>query len=304
MKLVETLMLAVFAAGAYGAGPAAAADNLCVQLAHTIDTEPQPLELADSTAHVYKSVRGVDLRLHVFRAAAAKGGPGTPAIIFFFGGAWMVGSVTEMAAPAAYFAGRGATSILVDYRVFCRNGVNIVDEVADAKSAVRWVRGHARELGIDPARIVASGGSSGGHLALSTAMFGELDEKTEDRSISSKPNLLVLFYPCVDETTPEEVSYGGDAIGGHGREVSPLYHVAKGLPAIMIFQGTADSLYAENKQYCAADRAAGNACELVEYAGAPHGFFASGGENDNWYEESLRAMDSYLTRLGYLPHQH
>jgi hypothetical protein len=61
-------------------------------------------------------------------------------------------------------------------------------------------------------------------------MFDELDDLVEDRSVSSKPDLLVLFYPCVDETTPEEVSYGGDAIGTHGRDVSPLYHVSKGLP--------------------------------------------------------------------------
>jgi acetyl esterase len=285
----------------FGTASAAAQENLCAQRAGTVGTQPQPASLTGATPYVYKSIQGIDLHLHVFNpAASGKAASKRPAIVFFFGGAWMIGSVTELVRPAEYFSSRGATAILVEYRVFCRSGADIVDEIADAKSAVRWVRSHAGELAIDPDRIVVSGASSGGHLALSTAMFRQWDEAAEDPLVSSKPNLLVLFYPCVDETTPEERSYGGDAIGAHGKDVSPLYHIVAGLPATILFQGTADSLYSENKRYCEAARAKGNRCEFVEYRQAPHGFFHSGGKTADWYAKGLHEMDRFLMRAGYL----
>jgi acetyl esterase len=269
--------------------------NLCVRAANTAQTQPEPLEIEGATAHVYKSINGADLRLHVFTPSSSSPAP-RPAVVFFFGGAWMIGTVTQAAPEARYVASRGAVSILVDYRTFCRDHVNITDEIADAKSAVRWVRSHAGELGVDPHRIAVSGGSSGGHLALSTALFKELDEKTENGSVSSKPDLIVLFYPCVDETTEEELSYGADAIGTYGRDVSPLYHIRAGMPRTIIFQGTADTLYGENKTYCDEARTKGNACEFVEFAEAPHGFMLQ----SRWYKEALPRLDEFLRRQGYL----
>src|SRR6185369_7227454 len=106
----------------------------------------------------------------------------------------------------------------------------VTEQMADAKSAIRWVRGHAKELGVDPKRIAVSGASSGGHLALSAAAFDSFDEPSENKSISSKPNLLVLFYPCVDQTAEVERQGSAPALGDHGQDVSPLYHVKKGLP--------------------------------------------------------------------------
>jgi acetyl esterase len=300
-KFIRTVALLTAVCGPCICSPAVAGHNLCATAANTPATQPQPLDIEGATSYVYKSVNGVDLRLHVFDPTSTQSGSlNRPAVVFFFGGAWMIGNVTQLVPAARYFADRGIHTIVVDYRVFCRNGVSIVDEVADAKSAVRWIRSHAAKLGIDPERIVVSGGSSGGHLALSTAMFSELDEKTEDRSVSSRPNLLVLFYPCVDETTDEEKSYGGDAIGAHGKEVSPLYHVSWGLPRTIIFQGTADTLYAESRKYCDEVKGQGNHCEFVEYPGAPHGFFNPTVDGGKWYAQALRAMDGFLTDAGYL----
>lgn len=299
MKLFPAAAIVAALAGVQFSG-SAVAQNLCVKLANTPLTQPQPLKIEGATSYVYKSVNGIDLRLHVF-------GPSAPppqsekraGVVFFFGGGWMIGTVTQFAPAAAYFAGRGMTAFVVDYRTFCRHGANIVDEVADAKSAVRWIRSHADQFGIDPHRIAVSGGSSGGHLALSTAMFGELDAKREDKSVSSRPDLLVLFYPCVDETSEEEKPYV-EAIGSNGREVSPLYHIRPGLPATIIFQGTADSLYRENDTYCSEARKQGNDCEFVEYPEAPHGFLNRAVANGAWYEKGLRGMDDFLVRKGYL----
>jgi acetyl esterase/lipase len=300
VRLTRTVIIIAAMAGLHFSGSAVAQVNLCTRFANTAGTQPQPVKIEGASAHVYKSIDGVDLRLHVFSSAPAQPRARSAAVVFFFGGAWMIGDVSELVPPAEYLASRGASVILVDYRVFCRNGVNIVDEVADSKSAIRWIRSHADELGIDPRRIAVSGESSGGHLALSTAMFEELDAKNEDRTVSSKPNLVVLFYPCVDETTEEERSYGGDAIGARGKDVSPIYHIRRGLPPTLVFQGTADSLYGENRKYCDAVKSKGNRCDFVEYKDAPHGFFRKTVGDGKWYTESLLGMDHFLTQAGYL----
>lgn len=267
--------------------------------------DPSPNSIEGSESHLYKSIDGIDLRLHVFKAANEKpiGNASKPAILFFFGGAWEYGAVKEFTEPAKYFSKRGAASILIDYRVFCRHGSSIADEISDAKSAVRYVRSHASQLGIDPNRIVVSGGSAGGHLALSTATIEGFESSNEDHSISSKPNLLALFYPCSDVTTDNEKTYGGDAIGKYGKEVSPLYHIQQKLPPMLIIQGTDDIVYEENTKLCRESKAFGNACEFIVYKGAPHGFFGLGVENGRWYTQALNKMDAYLTNAGYLRHE-
>lgn len=278
-------------------GQAAAEPNLCEVRANTVETAPQPVRIPGSTPYIYKSIDGADLRVHVFSPVPGNVLRPSPAIVFYFGGAWMIGTVAEFVPQAEYFAARGATVVLVEYRTFCRNHVSIVDEMSDAKAAIRWVRRHTAQLGVDPDRIAASGASSGGQMAASAAMPDTLNLADE---VSAKPNLLVFFYPCVDETTEEEKSYGGDAIGVHGHEASPLYNITSDLPPMIIFQGTADSLYAENKTYCSAVIAKGNHCEFVEYQGAPHGFFNARASGAKWYLALLSGMDQFLSRAGYL----
>ena len=112
----------------------------------------------------------------------------------------------------------------------------------------------------------------------------------------------MLFYPCVDLTNETEQLYSSKAIAGHGRDLSPLYHLRAGLPPIMIFQGSDDPLLAENRRYCDGARALGNVCDWSEYPGAKHGFFVKGAPPAaGWYDKGLAAMDTALVRRGYLP---
>lgn len=298
MKAMHILAGAVASAAALAAAPVSAQDERCPRIAGTEMVAPGPETLAGAESHIYKTVDGADLRLHVLHPEG--GSNGGAALVLFSGAGWMFNQVASALPHAKPLVARGMTVILPDYRTYCRDGVNIVEEVEDAKSAMRWVRAHAAELGVDPSRIAASGGSAGGHLALSTAMFPDVDAPGEDRGVSTRPDLLVLFYPCVDPTSEIERQYSGAAIGDRGAEVSARLHMTSGLPPTIIFQGTADPLYDGVRAYCAEARAAGNSCEFVEYEGADHGFFNPANPTE-WSEDAAAGMDAFLTKAGYLP---
>jgi acetyl esterase/lipase len=200
--------------------------------------------------------------------------------------------VDQLAPVARHLAKQGIVAILADYRTYCRDGVDVADEVGDASAAMVWVRAHAHEIGGDTKRIAALGGSSGGHLALSTALFGN---KT------SRPDLLLLFYPCVDLTNPYELDYSAKAIGAHGRDLSPLYHLRKDMPPAYVFQGTDDPLIDENRRFCTEAQSLGATCEWHEFQGAKHGFFNPAGPTAaTWMEPGFKALDEALGKAGYL----
>ena len=195
----------------------------------------------------HKTIDTMQLRLHVFAPKPPITSP-RPAMLFFFGGGWVNGDVKQFIPQATHLAELGVAGILVDYRVKYRHQTTPFESMADAKSAVRWVRARASELGVDPGRVAAGGGSAGGHVALSAAVFDRFDEPNEDRSTSSKPKLLVLFNPVVDATTPARDAH----FNGRGREGSPLHQDVPSLPPTLILHGKEDESvpYADVEKFC------------------------------------------------------
>jgi acetyl esterase/lipase len=185
--------------------------------------------------------------------------------------------------------------------VFGRHATSPFEAIADAKSAIRWVRSHAKELHIDPNRLAAGGGSAGGHLALSAGVLEAFDQPGEDMNISSKPNALVLFNPGVD-TTHDTPPVLAERFGGRGAEGSPLHHVHRGIPPTVIFHGKADTTvpYSDVERFCIESKKVGNQCQLFGYEGATHGFFNPSRDAGKWYRATLLEMDRFLARLGYL----
>jgi acetyl esterase len=259
---------------------------------------PNPVSLPGAESRVYKTIGEVKLYLHVFRSPDRPKTEKLPAIVFFFGGGWNSGTVNQFIKHSEYLASRGMVAVIADYRVKSRHGVTPIECVADAKSAVRWVRAHAADFGIDANRIVAAGGSAGGHLAAATALAQGLDEKGEDLKISSAPNALALFNPALDLSAPRL----REMIGEQALDISPLHHVREGAPPTIIFHGTADTTvpFKQAEDFCSAMKKHGNRCELMPYEGRTHGFFNYGRGDGEDYRTTLRATDEFLVSLGYL----
>ena len=244
---------------------------------------------------VYKTVGEARLRLHIFSPTDLRQGDRRAAIVFFFGGGWVGGNPRQFFPHCQYFSSRGMVAISAEYRVRSRHGTTPFECVTDAKSAVRWVRAHAAELGIDPRRIAAGGGSAGGHIAACAGLVPGLEEQGEDTAVSSVPNALVLFNP------PTDVSRWEERIGKRWREISPAHHVHEDAPPAIIFHGTADTTVPieDVRQFCEKMRAADNRCELMEFENRPHAFFNYGKSKED-YAETVRQADRFLASLGFL----
>ena len=245
----------------------------------------------------YKKTKQADLKLIVHYPPARKETDKRPAIVFFFGGGWTGGKIEQFEPQANHLASRGMVAVRADYRVKSRHGVTPQECVEDAKSAVRWMRQNAAKLGVDPERIVAAGGSAGGHIAACTAFTPGLDAENEDATISSKPNALVLFNPVLRfENIPELMErIGNDEV--LGTAISPTLHLTKDSPPTLIFFGTGDRLAVMGDEFVKKSKELGHRAELFAADGQPHGFF----NRPPWLEKTTQRMDTFLVSLSYLP---
>jgi len=288
--------------------------------AHSQESESKQLkkQLQDAGAKVavYKTTEDskgeeVKLNIYIFNPSDHKETDKRAAIVFFFGGGWNGGSPNQFAKQCEYLASRGMVAMTADYRVLSRQGTKAIACVSDGKSAVRWIRQNAEKLGVDPDKIVSGGGSAGGHVGACTGVIKTLDEETEDSSISSVPNAMVLFNPALVLAPVEglEVSKERKAkmaglkkrVGADPKTISPLHHVTNGLPPTIIFHGKKDKTvpYRTVEAFTEAMVKAGNRCELKGYEGQGHGFF-NFKRKDGKYDEIVKEMDAFLDSLGYL----
>lgn len=247
----------------------------------------------------YKQTPQGELKLQVHYPPSWKATDKRPAIVFFFGGGWKNGTTAQFLNQATYLATRGMVAVRADYRVSSRQQTTPESAVEDAKSAVRWVRARAAELGVDPQRIVASGGSAGGHLAACTGMTDTYEAKGEDTKISSRPNAMVLFNPALDLAALEVAEKWPEG-KGDGKaivpQIDPARFIKSGLVPTVVFFGTADRMLDHARSFADKSKALGNRCEVFTAAEQPHGFF----NRSPWQEVTLRQTDVFLTSLDYL----
>ena len=260
--------------------------------------DPIAKSLTPDRTLVYKTIGSRSLKLHVFEPERRQAADRRSAFVIFHGGGWVGGNAIRSYPFADYFRRQGMVGVSVEYRLHRKEtGPSVFDCVKDARSAVRYVRGHAEELGIDPKQIVVAGCSAGGHLAAGTALFDAINEQTDDLTVSPTPNALILYYPVIDTSAD---GYGQQKIGDRWLEISPVHQVRADMPPTLHFHGDADTVtpYAGAAEFSRRMQAAGNECELVTYPDGVHGYLIF---DLNLFDKSMERSRRFLETHSLLP---
>jgi acetyl esterase/lipase len=249
-----------------------------------------------SEERLYRKTPEGELHLHVYFPPGWKRGDARPAIVLFFGGAWKTGSYRQFVPQAEYFASRGMLAASADYRIKNKHGTTPDKSVEDAKGAMRWMRSHASELGVDANKIVAGGGSAGGHLAAATALVDGFDAAGDEASVSCRPCALVLFNPVFDLTRTTSDTKNTGTVEMRKR-LSPIFGLQHDAPPAILFYGSGDDKYfPQGEEYAAKAKELGVRAELYVAPGQSHGFF----NKSPWTEATVRKADEFLESLRYL----
>ncbi len=252
---------------------------------------------AQYTTETYKTLPTGPLKINIFSSKSElnRTVAGYPAIVLFFGGGWKIGDIGSLAKQADYLSKRGMVAICVEYRTESLYCVTPFDCVADAKSAMRYVRANATRLGIDSSRIAAGGASAGGQLAAATALVTDYNDPLDNLAVSSKANALMLFNPVIDNGPG---GYGYDRIRNEYPKFSPIHNIRVGAPPTLILIGTSDKLIpvATVESYKQKMEAVGSRCDLILYPGVDHGFYKAA----PYFQQTLQEADKFFISLGYL----
>ncbi len=201
-----------------------------------------------------------------------------PAVVFIHGGGFTGGGKAEYrsASVSADLARAGYVVVSCNYVLGPKTKEGVWPQnIADCREAVRWVRGHAKELGVNPDRIAVAGGSAGGYLAL---MVGLSDDKTgpggdPKATVSAKVAAVIDLYGVVNFSKHGK----GDVPGASAAEQAaylPENQCDRADPPVLILHGTADTTVdiRQSMDMAAALAKAKVAHELIVVEGAPHTF--------------------------------
>ncbi len=248
--------------------------------------------------HVFATRGETELLVHIVRPDGWSAEDKRPGWIHFFGGGWVKGTTKSSIGWARSAAKRGYVGFAPDYRVRNRHSSKPEDSVADARAALRWIQDNAEELGIDKTRIVVSGNSAGGHLALWTAIEHAPPGSDPSESPLVKPAGLILSSP-VSDTSPES-GYAPERLGDHPLELSPVHQADEKMPPILLLHGDADKVvpYQQAVNLNARLLETGNDVTFVTVPGGGHNFR---GELPEWKAKTREQMDDFTSRHGLTP---
>jgi acetyl esterase/lipase len=273
------------------------------------------------TEIVIKKVNNEEVKLFYIKPADTNTNKKRTAVIWIHGGGW-TGGITETFFPhARYFASRGAVGFCIHYRLVKADGsVTVADCLADCKSAIRYIREHAEELGIDPDKIIVAGDSAGGHLASCLGTVDGFDNPTDNLKISAVPNIMVLYNPLSDFTTSPFINriISGMALDKKptpesqiptqeqlllARKLSPLHNIHPNQPQTLIIHGADDTviLPEQSVHFFTAMKAAANQCELILLPATKHAFVCVKWKApESEVVKAFILMDKFLVKNGYL----
>jgi acetyl esterase/lipase len=229
----------------------------------------------------YLTANNYEAKLDVYQHLDAVGPQ--PTLLFFHGGGWVQGSKQTSGLIFLPYLEAGWNVVNVEYRLA---RVSLAPAaVEDCLCALRWVIRNSKQYNFDTSRIVASGTSAGGHLALTTGMIPSsagLDHECPGPE-ELKVAAIVNWYGITDVAEllegPNMRSYAVTWLGSMenrkeiARRVSPISYVRPGLPPIISIQADKDPTvpYEQNVRLHAALEKAGVPNQLVTVHAATHG---------------------------------
>ena len=283
------------------------AEKAVVLLAHHTSVE---------TNIVYKVASGHEAKLDVYRPAHAAGT--TPVLMMIHGGGWLFGTKEDSVLYLLPFLQMGFSVVNVEYRM---GSVSLAPAaVEDCLCALHWIGRNAKKYEFDLGKVVVTGGSAGGHLALTTAMIPpsagfenecayEDDQGWTGTFVDSRPKVaaVVNWFGITDVADmlqgPNMRGYAVSWLGGSpnredlARRVSPLSYVRTGLPPILTIHGDADKLvpHTQAVRLHEALTKAGVRNQLLTLPGAGHGGFT-----DEQELKAFEAVRAFLVGVGVI----
>ena len=218
-----------------------------------------------------------------------------PGIIMFHGGGWGGGHRKQFRYLCHYFSTRGLVAATVTYKLASKAGTKNVKGtesrkrvcITDAKSAIRWYKQNAEKLGIDPLKIIAGGGSAGGHISLLATTNPGLNDPSDTKKHDTTVAAYLLFNPALSASDAKDP------------QVDFLQYLKDDLPPAMVFFGSEDTWLKKGWKAASTKMTSLKISDSVEVRianGQGHGFF----NRQPWTDVTLIEADRFLKALGYL----
>jgi len=263
----------------------------------------------------YSTANNTDLKLDLYLPKNRE--TPVPVLMLFHGGGWVGGEKERNVFQLLPYLSMGWAVINVEYRLAKNSPAPAA--VEDCRCALRWAFYQAKQYNFDTSKIVLTGGSAGGHLALITGMLPEKNEfdrqcPTDEKSRwnqASQPSMkvaaIVNFYGITDVADLVEganarnyaIEWFGSAKNRTelAKAVSPINYVRAGVPPIITFHGDRDDVvpYSQAVRFHAALEKAGTVNQLVTLKGAGHGGF-----NRQQLVDSFAAVREFLRKNNIL----
>jgi acetyl esterase len=257
-------------------------------LAARLVTNPEPPEMAEVEPLAIPGPAG-NIPARIYKPNTLRRSDGvSPGLVFYHGGGWVIGDLETHDVVCRTLASEGEMIVIaIDYRLAPEH--KFPAAVDDAIAAAEWISRHARDVGIDPARLAVAGDSAGGNLAAIVSLHA--------RDAGIRIAGQVLIYPATDfrmthpsHSEPEtdcllthnvirwfrDHYLNGSGDVEHWRASPARAATFAGLPPAFVLTAGADPLRDEGDEYAGLLREAGVAVAHRTYPGQFHGFITMG----------------------------
>jgi len=257
----------------------------------------------------FKKIGDQSLRLLMMQPQRSEKMQEYPVMVWIHGGAWTGGSPEGYIPHLRYSAAHGAVGVAIEYRLVASpgkvsnviNNNTITDCINDCADAIRYLRKHADELGIDPEKIIVIGDSAGGHLALCLGVL--------DLPKAEKANVVINCNGIPDMTGEKWIKFvsAGPKQVEMAKKLSPMNYTDAGDPPILTMNGAKDQVVTpvDAEGFYDTCKKSGIDTEYILWPDMRHAFIVTNyTATEEQTDRALAAMEKFLVKRGFLTSGH